>query len=82
MTKTTSLSSIARGSEEEANDVGSDGFVPGVDPDVAPLVLPLLHGYQHQVQFDVADLGHFLTIVIIIMIRNNSISIDLPGKSY
>ena len=40
------------------DNIGRDPLVPGVDPDVAALVLPCLHRDQHQVELYIADLRY------------------------
>ena len=47
-------------SRDQLSTNHSSPAVAGVDPDVAPLVLPGLHGHQHQVEPRVADLRRLL----------------------
>ena len=44
--------------EEEADDVGGDSLVPGIDPDFASLILSRLHRDEDKVELDIADLCH------------------------
>ena len=54
------LSSIARCRDEQSNSIWCDLLVLWVDPDLASLILPGLHGYQDQVQPQINNLGYFL----------------------